>query len=113
MGHYLTAANTVPKVVPTVTATSSWWVTPSESKYSTPMPVEVWFGSKQGLGPNVSDTSKKFLLELSAATVPENEQPELEPLTLPLELIVTVVVVPSNKVPVQVPVIAERDAEVL
>jgi hypothetical protein len=70
-------------------------------------------GSEQGLAPNVSDTSKKFLFELSGATVPENEHPELEPLTLPLELMVTVVVIPSSKVPVQVPVMVERVAEVL
>jgi hypothetical protein len=52
-------------------------------------------------------------LELSGATVPENEHPELEPLTPPFELMVTVVVIPSSKVPVQVPAIAEIDAEVL
>jgi hypothetical protein len=52
-------------------------------------------------------------LELSGEIVPENEHPELAPLTLPLELIVTVVVVPSSKVPVQVPVMLERDAAAL
>ena len=52
-------------------------------------------------------------MELSGATVPENEHPELEPLTVPLEMIVTVVAVPSIRLPVQVPEIAESDACVL
>jgi hypothetical protein len=41
-----------------------------------------------------------------------NEHPELEPVTLPVELIVIVVVIPSSNVPVQVPEIEESDAGV-
>jgi hypothetical protein len=47
------------------------------------MPVAVWFGNAQGDAPKVSDTSKKFLFELSAVAFPVNEQPELDPLTVP------------------------------
>jgi hypothetical protein len=41
-----------------------------------------------------------------------NEHPELEPVKLPPELMVTVVVIPSSNVPVQVPEIEESDADV-
>ena len=60
--------------------------------------------------PKVSDTSKKFVLELSGTIVPVNEHPELEPVTPPVELMVTVVVIPSSNVPVQEPEIAESNA---
>jgi hypothetical protein len=53
------------------------------------------------------------LFELSATTVPENEHPELEPLRLPLELMVTVAATLSSNAPVQAPEIAEREAVVL
>jgi hypothetical protein len=64
------------------------------------------------LPPKVSETSKKFILELSGITVPVNEHPELEPATLPVELMVIFVVIPSSNVPVQVPEIEESDAGV-
>jgi hypothetical protein len=70
-------------------------------------------GSAQGEPPNVRDTSKKFFFELSAATVPENEHPELDPFTFPLELMVTVVEAPLNREPVQLPEMSASDAGVL
>jgi hypothetical protein len=56
---------------------------------------------------------KKFLFEESAAAVPDNVHPEAEPVTVPLELMLRVVDVPSNNVPVQLPEICASDAGVL
>jgi hypothetical protein len=53
------------------------------------------------------------LLELSGETVPEKEQPALDPVTLPLELMTTVVDIPSNNVPLQLPEISDNNAGVL
>ena len=73
------------------------------------MPDAVLFGKAQGEGPNVSDTSKKFLPEPSAAAVPENEQPAREPLRAPSDSMPTVVILLSNNRPIQLPEIAESD----
>ncbi len=98
-------------VAPEVTAAANW-LPPPVREYSTAMPVAISLGSGHGLAPKVSSTSKKFLLDGSGATAPENEHPELEPLTPPFEVIVTVADAPSSKVPAHVPEIAEIDAAV-
>src|SRR5512147_1955456 len=77
------------------------------------MPEALCPGSKQALVfANVSVTVKKFLA-LSGVMVPENVQPALESVKLPVELIVTIALLPSNRFPDHVPVIAARLAGVL
>lgn len=78
-----------------------------------PIPVAVCPGSRHALVlANVSVSVKKFLAP-SATSVPENVQPRLEPLSVPLEAIVTVALLPSNKFPDHVPVIADKLAGIL
>ncbi len=57
---------------------------------------------------------KKFLPEVSGVRVPVKEQPdESDPVMLPFEEMVTVVVVPSSRTPVQVPLMSDTLAAVL
>ena len=75
-----------------------------------PMPETDCPGNKHPELPNVIETLKIFFQDPRGATVPENVQPRLEPVTTPADEIPMLLGLPSSNEPDQLPVMVDKTA---